>query len=135
MSRRLIYADELITKFKNYKKLFLDGWGGFCNLPENDKARVDELDNCIAQVFNAPTIDAVELPLKIGEKCYCIMNYTNEIVEDVVDDYDIWSIKNGVKLRITLAHHNSYVIGEFGKGVFRTREEAEKARESKWKED
>lgn len=80
------------------------------------------------------TIDAVELPLKIGEKCYCI-NHKNEVIEDIVDDYDIWSIKDGVKLRITLKNYNDYVIGEFGKGVFRTREEAEKARESKWKDD
>ena len=54
---RLIDADELIEQFKEDKNFFVNAWGGFRNLPENDKARVDELDNCIAQVFKAPTIE------------------------------------------------------------------------------
>ena len=56
---RLIDADALNIKFKKYRELFVDGWGGFSSLPPSDKARVDELDNCIAQVINAKTIDAV----------------------------------------------------------------------------
>lgn len=85
--------------------------------------------SAITHIKEQPTIDAVELPLKIGEKCYCILIHKNEIVEDVVDDYDIWSIKNGVKLRITLKNYNDYVIGECGETVFKTREEAEAAME------
>jgi hypothetical protein len=59
--KRLIDADELVRKFKTYRELFFDGWDGFFSLPPNYRARVDELDNCIAQVINAPTIDAVEV--------------------------------------------------------------------------
>lgn len=122
MSRRLIDATDCVKDLQ-----YIRG--------RNDniywKAACDFLINKIDAMR---TIDAVELPLKIGEKCYCI-NHKNEVIEDIVDDYDIWSIKDGVKLRITLKNYNDYVIGEFGKGVFRTREEAEKARESKWKDD
>ena len=64
-----------------------------------------------------------EFPLKIGEKCYCITT-DNNLIEDVVEDYDIWSIKDGVKLRIRLLNNNDYVVGEYSKTVFRTREEA-----------
>ena len=67
------------------------------------------------------------LPCKIGERVYCIMNHNSEIVEDVVDDYDIWSVKDGIKLRLSLRDYDSYVIAEFGKTVFLTREEAEAA--------
>lgn len=67
------------------------------------------------------------LPCKIGEKVFCIRHDKGEILEDVVEDYDIWSIKDGIKLRITLQNFNSYVIAEFGKTVFLTREEAEAA--------
>lgn len=69
----------------------------------------------------------VKLPCKIGEKVFCILHGKNEIVEDVVEDYDIWSIKAGIKLRLSLLNHNDYVVAEFGKTVFLTREEAEAA--------
>lgn len=67
----------------------------------------------------------IELPLNIGEIAWIILK--NEIIEDVVEDYDIWSIKNGVKLRITLQNHRDYVVGELNKTVFLTKEKAEKA--------
>ena len=67
------------------------------------------------------------LPCKVGDRVFCILHSKNEIVEDVVEDYDIWSIKNGLKLRISLLNINDYVVGEFGKTVFLTLEEAEAA--------
>ena len=51
------------------------------------------------------------------------------IQQDIVEDYDIWSIKDGVKLRISLLNHKDYVVAEFGKTIFLTREEAEKEME------
>jgi hypothetical protein len=57
--KRLIDASEVIRQLEQDKELFLDGWGGFSSLPPKDKARVDELDNCISRLFNAPTVDAV----------------------------------------------------------------------------
>lgn len=81
----------------------------------------------VEQLKETPTVEAVILPCKIGEKVFCILHGKNEIVEDVVEDYDIWSIKAGIKLRISLLNHNDYVVAEFGKTVFMTREEAEAA--------
>lgn len=67
----------------------------------------------------------IVLPCKVGERVFCVLHSKYKIVEDIVEDYDIWSIKNGIKLRISLLNYNNYVIGEFGKTVFLTREEAE----------
>lgn len=78
-------------------------------------------------IDNAPTVEAVVLPCKIGEKVFCILHSKNEIVEDVVEDYDIWSIKDGAKLRLSLLNYRDYVVAEFGKTVFLTRKEAEAA--------
>lgn len=98
-----------------------------CNI-ENEGCPCEPADCFIYNVLeNSPTVDAVVLPCKIGEKVFCILHGKNEIVEDVVEDYDIWSIKAGIKLRLSLLNHNDYVVGEFGKTVFLTREEAESA--------
>ena len=59
--KRLIDANALLLKLKKSHDLFIDAWEGFSNLPEDDKASVDEISNCIADVFNAPTVDAVEV--------------------------------------------------------------------------
>ena len=52
----LISRDELLSKLKRRKKFFIDAWGSFHLLSITDKSRVDELDACIAEVTNAPTI-------------------------------------------------------------------------------
>ena len=59
--KRLIDANVLIWKLKQHHDLFINEWEGFSNLPEKDKARVDEISMCIAELFNAPTVDAVEV--------------------------------------------------------------------------
>ena len=59
--KRLIDANPVIDKLKSHHDLFVDAWGGFGNLPEKDKARVDEISSCIAELFNVPTVDAVEV--------------------------------------------------------------------------
>ena len=91
------------------------------------RAVLKECPHLAYAIDTIKSVDAVPLPCKIGEKVFCILPFKNEIVEDVVEDYDIWSIKNGIKLRISLLNYNSYVIAEFGKTVFLTREEAEAA--------
>lgn len=63
------------------------------------------------------------LPFEIGEKVFIIKK--NTVVEDVVADYDIWSLKCGIHLRIKVAKNDSYIIGVYGEDVFRTKEEAE----------
>ena len=67
----------------------------------------------------------VLLPFEIGEKVYVVKN--GGISEDHVKDYDIWSFKNGIHLRIELQNLCDYVVGEFGKNVFAAKEEAEQA--------
>lgn len=111
---RLIDANELIENAQWFEEYI-----------EGQEVAFKYID--LEDVENAPTVEAVVLPCKIGEKVFCILHSKNEIVEDIVDDYDIWSIKNGIKLRISLLNHNDYVVAEFGKTVFLTREEAEAA--------
>lgn len=55
----LIDAKALYEKIKEHHDLYVNAWGSFKNLPANDKARVDAYTSCIAELMNAPTIDAV----------------------------------------------------------------------------
>ena len=43
-------------KLQEHHDFFVNAYGGFSNLPQNDKARVDEITNCIAEVVNAPSV-------------------------------------------------------------------------------
>lgn len=67
----------------------------------------------------------LKLPCKVGDYVYVIKN--DEILKDVIEDYDIWSIRDGIKLRTQLRDFNSYVIAEIGKTAFLTEEEADAA--------
>ena len=58
---RLIDANALKEKLQEHHDFFVDGVGGFRYLTPKDKARVDEITNCIAEIVNAPTVDAVEV--------------------------------------------------------------------------
>ena len=53
---RLIDADALLKKLKQSAEIFLCG-RDFKDLTAQDKARVDEIYNCQAEILNAPTID------------------------------------------------------------------------------
>ena len=54
---RCIDADMLKRKYEEHKRLFCRNRIEFSTLSDKDKARVDELDNCIADILNAPTIE------------------------------------------------------------------------------
>ena len=58
----LISRQSLKQKLQKHHDFFVDAYGGFSNLPQNDKSRVDEITNCIAMVVNEPsvTIPSVE---------------------------------------------------------------------------
>ena len=43
-------------KLQEHHDFFVNAYGGFSNLPQNDKSRVDEILNCIAMVVNEPSI-------------------------------------------------------------------------------
>ena len=96
-------------------------------IAEYDRVHIGPPGGARKLMEDAPGLEVLVLPCKIGEKVFCVLHAKNEIVEDVVEDYDIWSIKKGIKLRISLLNHKDYVVGEFGKTVFLTREEAEAA--------
>ncbi len=78
---RLIDANALEERLQADHDFYINAWGGFKNLPANDKARVDELTASIAAVVNSPTIDAVQVvrcrECKFSEKfpisIYCLM--------------------------------------------------------------
>ena len=53
---RLIDANALLKKLKQSAEIFLCG-RDFKDLTAQDKARVDEIYNCQAEILNAPTID------------------------------------------------------------------------------
>ena len=53
---RLIDVDKLKEELKEHHDFFVNAYGGFSNLPRNDKSRVDEITNSIATIVNAPTI-------------------------------------------------------------------------------
>lgn len=61
MNEDLISRSALSEKLQAHHDFFVNGWGGFSNLPIKDKIRVDEITNCIAEVMNAPAVDAVEV--------------------------------------------------------------------------
>ena len=58
---RPIDADALKDKLQQHHDFWVMAWGGFSKMPISDKNRVDEITNCIAEVVNAPTIDAVSV--------------------------------------------------------------------------
>jgi hypothetical protein len=55
-----IESDDCISRKSIKQKLqenydfFVNAYGGFGNLPQSDKSRVDEISNCIAMVVNEP---------------------------------------------------------------------------------
>jgi hypothetical protein len=57
---RYIDADALKNKLQQQYDFFVNAWGGFKEMPIQDKARCDELSNSIAEIFNAPSIDLVK---------------------------------------------------------------------------
>lgn len=45
-------VEAAIAQMEKHKKFFVDAWGGFENMCKEDKARCDEIDNCIAVLYN-----------------------------------------------------------------------------------
>ena len=53
---RLISANKLQATLQDHHDFFVNAYGGFCNLPREDKSRVDEISHCISEVINSKTI-------------------------------------------------------------------------------
>ena len=59
MSGDLISRHAAIERLKEHRRIFCENHAEFTILSAKDKARVDEIDNCIATLINLPSIDAV----------------------------------------------------------------------------
>ena len=88
---RLIDADALKEKLQAHHDFFVNAWGGFSNLPQNDKARVDEITSCIVDVVNAPTVDAVEV-VRCKDCKYQCTESCPTYYEDRMTYRDSWSL-------------------------------------------
>lgn len=55
-----ISRKSIKQKLQEHHDFFVNAYGGFSNLPRNDKSRVDEIINCIAMVTNEPPIVTAE---------------------------------------------------------------------------
>ena len=51
-----ISRESIKQKLQEHHDFFVNAYGGFSNLPQNNKSRVDEITNCIAMVVNEPPI-------------------------------------------------------------------------------
>lgn len=51
-----ISRKSIKQKLQEHHDFFVNAYGGFSNLSQNDKSRVDEITNCIAMVINEPPV-------------------------------------------------------------------------------
>lgn len=54
----LISKQDIIEKLRKHKALFCKNRIEYSSLSKDEKARVDEIDNCIAELLNAPSIES-----------------------------------------------------------------------------
>lgn len=83
---RLIDADELKKRLQENHDFFLMAWNNSTvNMPKEDKARCDEISNCIAEVINAPTVDLGEDGINIEKYSDRLYKFAYEkCKEDVI---------------------------------------------------
>lgn len=51
-----ISREAIKQGLQEHRNFYVNAYGGFSNLSQNDKSRVDEIDNCIAMVVNEPSV-------------------------------------------------------------------------------
>jgi hypothetical protein len=56
----VISRKSIKQKLQEHHDFFVNAYGGFSNLPQNEKSRVDEITNCIAMVVNEPPVTLQE---------------------------------------------------------------------------
>ena len=66
----IISRKSIKHKLQEHYDFLVDAYGGFSNLPQNDKSRVDEITNCIAMVVNEPSVTPQEPISDILEDIY-----------------------------------------------------------------
>ena len=59
---------SLKHKLQERHDFFIDAYGGFINLPQKDKARVDAIATCIAMVVNEPPVKPTQNWIPVSER-------------------------------------------------------------------
>ena len=99
-------------------------------LAEYDRVHVGEPGNARKLIADAPSINAVEIPCKIGDEVWGIKKFTHGVKACKGTVYQMY-IVDDMKLSIVV---KGACCGEWGKNIFATKEEAEakiRERESK----
>lgn len=63
-----ISRKSIKQKLQEHHDFFVNAYGGFSNLPQNDKSRVDEITNCIAMVVNEPPVTPKPRWIPVSER-------------------------------------------------------------------
>lgn len=100
--------EAAIENMKQHKQFFIDSWGGFGKMPKEDKARCDEIDNCIAELYNTSvkiytryvTIELKYYLPQDTQAIFDILNLETSWFDEDVDDYVIEENKDGVEITI-----------------------------------
>lgn len=86
-----ISRKSIKQKLQEHHDFFVNAYGGFSNLPQNDKSRVDEITNCIAMVVNEPPVTPkpTECEDAVSREAVLNMVYRSLSGRNVVDFDDI----------------------------------------------
>ena len=102
-------------------------------LAEYDRVHIGEPGNARKLIAEAPTVDAVVLPVKIGDSLWCV--YSPPRPANPADkgkwymgEFEVARFHYGIKgLSVEMYGFGTVSVKEIGKNIFLTREEAEKA--------
>lgn len=91
----LISRQAMIDTMRRHRALFCKNRIEFMVLPKDEKARVDEIDNCISDLVNAPPAEPERKKGEwIGDCCSCCgvskYNYV-KLVDDECGPFGTWN--------------------------------------------
>jgi len=92
-----ISRQAIKRKLQEHHDFFINAYGGFSNMSQNDKSRVDEIINCIAMVVNEPSVTSKQQP--------CEDAISRQAILDIIMPYcqdDDGSVENTGDLRNAL---------------------------------
>ena len=111
-----ISRKSIKQKLQEHHDFFVNAYGGFSNLPQNDQSRVDEITNCIAMVVNEPPVtpqeprwilDSERCPEKTGRYLITYYNRYQDTTETqeafFVEEDDEFKWYDTTEIEITLA--------------------------------
>lgn len=79
-----ISRKSIKQKLQEHHDFFVNAYGGFSNLPLNDKSRVDEITNCIAMVVNEPPVNPQpKMGHWIDDKCSVCGKGTEDLISSL----------------------------------------------------